>query len=67
MSEEERSELRTALFMCACHCQGGHSQAGMAAAEVLGVPFPLQMESLRAKAIEEGLDPKILWPWWKRA
>lgn len=52
-----------ALFMAAASCQGGHSHAGRAIAELLSVPFPLRMESLRAKALTEGLDPKKLWPW----
>jgi hypothetical protein len=54
---------RKALFMCAAHCQGGHSQAGDAAAEALGVPFPLTMDKLVAKARSEGADPTTLWPW----
>ena len=56
---------RRALFMCASHCQGGHSYAGDAAAEVLGVPFPIQMPDLIAKAREEGINPAELWPWLK--
>lgn len=58
--------LRRALFMCAAKCQGGHSDAGSAAAKMLGVPFPIQMENLRRKAVMEGFDPADLWPWWKR-
>lgn len=58
------STERVALFMCATHCQGGHSEAGAAAASALGVPFPLTMESLAAKARQEGLDPAVLWPWY---
>jgi hypothetical protein len=49
--------------MCAASCQGGHSDAGAAAAEVLGVPFPIRLESLVKKAIQEGFDPNDLWPW----
>lgn len=56
--------LRRALFMCAASCQGGHSKAGMAAADMLGVAFPIRMEALRVKAIQEGFDPGDLWPWW---
>lgn len=65
MSDEERNKLRTALFMCAAHCQGGHSNAGDAAAEALGVPFPIRMRDLRAQALKEGISPDDLWPWWR--
>lgn len=65
MSDEERNKLRTALFMCAAHCQGGHSNAGDAAAEALGVPFPIRMRDLRAQALKEGMSPDDLWPWWR--
>lgn len=54
---------RIALFMCAASCQGGHSDAGHAAAEALGVPFPITMPSLEHKALAEGLNPAELWPW----
>lgn len=54
---------RNALFMCASHCQGGHSEAGAAAAAALGVPFPITMPNMLAKATAEGLDPDHLWPW----
>lgn len=57
---------RIALFMCASHCQGGHSAAGMAAAEALGIEFPITMPNLRAQATKEGLDPKELWPWYAK-
>lgn len=53
---------REALFMCAASCQGAHSTAGAAASEVLGVPFPITMDNLIAKATAEGLDPDGLWP-----
>lgn len=59
----ELERLRDALLMCASHCQGGHSDAGMAAAQALGIPFPVSMESLIAKAREWELDPDHLWPW----
>ena len=54
---------RIALFMCAASCQGGHSTAGAAAAEALGVPFPISLQELVKKAIQEELDPDKLWPW----
>lgn len=57
---------REALFMCASHCQGGHSNAGAAAAEVLGIPFPITMDALVEKAESEGFDPNELWPWFMR-
>jgi hypothetical protein len=44
-------------------CQGGHSDAGLAASEVLGIPFPITMENLVKKAVSEGYDAKALWPW----
>ncbi len=63
---KSRLEHRKALFMCAAHCQGGHSTAGAAAAEVLGVPFPIRMEDLEARAISEFLNVDELWPWLNR-
>lgn len=57
------SPEREALFMCAAHCQGGHSLAGSHAAEALGVPFPIEMPALVAKARGEGVNPAALWPW----
>lgn len=54
---------RVALYMCATHCQGGHSDAGFAAAMALGVPFPLTMPNLIKRAREEGLNPAELWRW----
>lgn len=56
-------ELMAALFMCAAHCQGGHSEAGMAASKALGVPFPIRIEELIVKAEELHLDIAFLWPW----
>lgn len=65
MSERSLAGYRIALFMCAAHCQGGHSDAGRVAAEVLNVPFPIRMEDLARQAKAEGFDPKQLWPWLK--
>lgn len=59
----ELERLRDALLMCASHCQGGHSDAGSAAAQALGIPFPISMDNLIAKATEWKIDPKTLWPW----
>ncbi len=56
-------DARMALFMCAASCQGGHSGAGKAASEVLGIEFPVSMENLVAKAMAENFDPMELWPW----
>lgn len=59
------NETRTilALLKCAAHCQGGHSDAGAAAADVLGVPFPLRMEDLVPRARQLGHNPAKVWPW----
>jgi len=54
---------RRAIFLAAQHCQGGHSQAGDAIAEVLGLPFPLRMTDLIAKLREEGQNPARFYPW----
>lgn len=62
----ENEQLRVALFMCASHCQGGHSDAGAVAAQALGVPFPISMPELVKRAQAEGLDPDGLWPWLKK-
>ncbi len=55
---------REALYMAAAHCQGGHSEAGRAIAELLSVPFPLDIKNLHTRAIIEGFDTKKLWPWY---
>lgn len=60
-------EARKALFMCATSCQGGASDAGMAAAKVLGIPFPIKINNLVAQALKEGFDPFELWSWYPRA
>lgn len=66
MRKGRHNETRRALFMCAASCQGGHSRAGDAAANVLRIPFPITMENLIEKAREEGFDPDDLWPWMMR-
>jgi hypothetical protein len=58
----ERATLR-ALLMCAASCQGGHSDAGGAAADVLGIPFPITMENLTRAARRHGFVPQHLFPW----
>lgn len=68
MTDPSERTLRAALYMCAAHCQGGHSEAGAATAEVLGVPFPLRMTDLIARARHDGFNPAALWPWmWRSA
>lgn len=54
---------RRVLFMCAPSFQGGHSATGEELSVVLGVPFPIDMKSLEAKAKSEGFDIDDLWPW----
>ncbi len=56
---------RRALFMCAASCQGGHSDAGHAAADVLGVPFPIRMSELCRALRREGQEPAEFYPWLK--
>jgi len=52
-----------ALLIAAAHCQGGHSDAGAAIAEVFGIPFPVTMQALEGAATARGYEPKELWPW----
>lgn len=54
---------REAMFLAAQHCQGGHSEAGMALSEALGVPFPVTMGNLVAKLRDEGQNPAAFYPW----
>mgnify|MGYP003388709709 CR=1 FL=1 len=61
----EIRQLRRALYMSAASCQGGNSGAGRVIAETFGVPFPIKMKDLLAKAKTEGFDPVELWPWWE--
>lgn len=63
---KELERLRDALLMCAASCQGGHSDAGMAASLALRVSFPISMDELVAKAREWKLDPDHLWPWLRK-
>lgn len=62
---KDLESTRVALFVCAAHCQGGHSDAGALAAQELRVPFPIRMADLKKRAIAEGYDPAGLWPWYK--
>lgn len=64
--DAEIKRLRVALFMCAAHFQGGHSDAGAITADELRVPFPITMDALVDRAQQEGLDPDGLWPWLKK-
>ena len=57
------AQYREALFMAASSHQGGHSNVGVAIADALGVPFPITVPALEAKAKAEGFDTKALWPW----
>jgi hypothetical protein len=59
----ERDDTRKVLLMAASQHQGGHSGTGGAIADLFGIPYPLTMEGLEAKAIELKFDPKELWPW----
>lgn len=63
--DDNLQTMRT-LLMCAAHCQGGHSEAGAAVADLFGIPFPLTMENLTKVAERHGFDRDDLWPWWKR-
>jgi hypothetical protein len=44
--------------------QGGHSKRGDELAKFIGIPFPVDMKNLEARAIELGFDPAELWPWY---
>lgn len=61
--DAEHAATRDALFAAAAHLQG-NSDASKMAAKVLGIPHPIRMTHLEAKAIAEGRDPKTLWPWY---
>jgi hypothetical protein len=61
---DERTVLRLMITL-ATHCQGGHSRVGHEVADLLGIPFPLNMENLSRAAVERGFDPGELWPWLK--
>lgn len=56
-------QTRRALFLCAASCQGGHSDAGAAAAEVLDIPFPITMDSLVKAVRREAKNPVTFYPW----
>lgn len=55
------------LFDIAASHQGGHSRSGRLIAGALGVPFPITMPELGKRALEVGLEPRELWPWWGSA
>lgn len=58
---------RRALFLAGQHCQGGHSEAGAAISEILGVPFPLKMTDLIERLRAEGQNPATYYPWMIKA
>lgn len=55
------------ILKFATHYQGGHSDVGARICELYDMPFPVSMWSLRARAVEHGLKPAELWPWWDGA
>jgi hypothetical protein len=59
----EIMKYREALFRAAPSHQGGHSATGAAIADALECTFPLRMEELEAKAKDDKMDTKELWPW----
>jgi hypothetical protein len=62
----DQKQMLRAVLMAAAHCQGGHSDAGAEIADLLGLPFPLRMETLRRAATDHGFLPYDLWPWLER-
>jgi hypothetical protein len=54
---------REALYRAAPSHQGGHSETGAAISDALDCAFPLAFRDLEAKAKEERMDTKVLWPW----
>jgi transposase-like protein len=58
----ERAYLRLVLLM-APSFQGGHSKTGGEVADLLGIPFPLDIKNLSRVARENGFNPDELWPW----
>lgn len=60
---DEILRYREALFRVAPSHQGGHSAAGSAIADALGLTFPIRVPELEAKARDEKMDPDVLWPW----
>lgn len=59
----EIMKYREALYRAAPSHQGGHSDTGAAIADALGVTFPLKVPELEARAQDEKMDTKVLWPW----
>ena len=59
----ELDRARRGLLVLAASHQGGHSDTGRIAANMLGIHFPIRMEALIAKAREWGYRPAELWPW----
>lgn len=54
---------REAMYRAAPSHQGGHSTTGNAIADALGCTFPLQVRELEARAKDEKMDTKVMWPW----
>lgn len=63
----QSGQALVALFKIGASHQGGHSGNGKAIADALEVPFPLTMPELAHRALEIGLKPSSLWPWWASA
>lgn len=55
------------LFDIAASHQGGNSRNGALIARALGIPFPITMPDLGHRALEVGLKPRQIWPWWAQA
>jgi hypothetical protein len=62
-ADEKDREYRRVILMCAASCQGGHSDAGRAAAELLNIAFPITMDGLKWAAERDGFNPAEVWPW----
>lgn len=56
-------DIQRALLMSAPGHQGGHSDAGKALSEVIGVRFPLHMDDLISCAKKLDFEVGELWPW----
>lgn len=61
--DRQLATMRSLLLQAAAHCQGGHSDAGLAISREFGLPFPVNMGDLVVKARDLDLNPARLWPW----
>ncbi len=59
----ELERTRRVALMCAASCQGGHSDAGRAAADLFSIPFPITMSNLLTVSERYEYDPQELWRW----